>query len=187
MADVTNTSPALERPALTPSQLDAVEKRASYFGSIEYHYSKFVDRMNRMHDTEDDDIVDAMTESAWAYAERMLNKPSKSIDHIRWKAEVLWGDGGLPNSEDVVRFLADLAQLSGGNVSPLFNADRWIDRFSELGGAWVVNDGKVHLLTPDNNSLAGVMAQLDIYAGRPAVEARLLERHASKELSVEND
>ncbi len=116
-----------------------------------------------------------------AAEDALLVTKATTVEHLRVKAEVLWADSAsTPTVEARLAFLADTRALAGEGPSRVLNAASWLRWFESRGGGWIVREGEIVLLVPDNGDAKCAMHELAATGGREQVFALIRSRQTAQ-------
>lgn len=124
----------------TPAAIRFAEKLATY-----------IERRDTLNSSEVDGAGElALIDAANATEQELLATPATSVSDLRAKAEVIWQDpASLPTNDMLVQFFTDLRKLSSNEPSRTFNANEWLDYFTEGHGGWADTGSDIVLLFPE--------------------------------------
>ena len=114
--------------------------------------------------------------------EPAVDSPDPDYPAVIDKLHILLHDEAVDEAaENAIRsIIADIARLSGAEQ---FNAGSWLLRWIGINGGYVVQDGKVKLISPTDNCngyRAKLLAELDSLDGKEAINAYIVEQEASR-------
>lgn len=152
--------------------------------NFERALQRYMFALDRLHGTDDDsdEMSDNLTDALTQAENAVMREPAADLDQLRVKADILWCDvDSLPPDRHVLAFFADLVRMTGGGASRVFDPARWLARFERCGGGWVVQEDRTFLMWPDLDRVEGLVNDLEMRGGKPAVLDLIRTRHEGQE------
>lgn len=160
-----------------PTNISARPQSAFDRTLAEYLHAR--DTLNAMPiDTTSGEDEQLAMDAVTAAERRLFKQKPQNIGDVRALAEILWADpDSIPCQEMIGTVLKGLCQFDCA-PSRVFDAARWVERYREWGGGWVVNDGDVQLLmpVPAGDVLEALMWELQTRGGEGQVKGIIRNR-----------
>lgn len=161
-------------------QANFARENPTRFESAFARYLFALDRL-RTETDDSDEMTGHLTDALVTAENAVMQEPATSLDELRAKADIVFMDANsIAPDRHVWAFFADLIRLTGNTPSRVFDPARWLEWYERLGGGWIVHDGKVRLMWPEDERLDDCLAELKMRGGKGAVMDLIRARPRAK-------